>query len=199
MSKPVVAIDLDDVLTPHFEGLIQWYNAKYATNLTLEHNHPTDPTPWGTESVKEAVKRVHGYFDTENFKNEQPFEEVTRVLDQLSKNFDLVVITGRDHMIEDITSKWLKKHFPDIFNDVHFTAQYSLQGKSRSKKDVALSTNASYLIDDNLEAVIDANSVGIKGILFGNYPWNKSNKLPIGVVRCRDWLEVQGYLNNAQN
>ncbi|HET7827468.1 MAG TPA: hypothetical protein VFK97_01205, partial [Candidatus Saccharimonadales bacterium] len=66
-GKPTIAVDIDEVLAPHFQGLIDWYNAEHNTRLTLEHNHPNDPRPWGTSDYNEAIRRVQKYFDTPDF------------------------------------------------------------------------------------------------------------------------------------
>ncbi|HET9722013.1 MAG TPA: hypothetical protein VFP32_03220, partial [Candidatus Saccharimonadales bacterium] len=64
-SKTIIAVDIDDVLVPHAENLITWYNQKYGTKLTLAHNHSQDPKPWGAKTVEEAIKRVHEYIHSD--------------------------------------------------------------------------------------------------------------------------------------
>ena len=75
MDKPIIAVDIDEVLIPHFQGLMSWYNNEYGTSLTMAHNHTTDPRPWGTDNDAEAIGRVQRYFETDNFRQEQPFED----------------------------------------------------------------------------------------------------------------------------
>ena len=195
MKRPIIAIDIDEVLLPHFEGLIAWYNHKYGTDLTLAHNHPSDPRPWGTDSISEAIVRVQGYFQTESFRNEAPFEEAVEAMRRLSDDYELIVITARDVIIEQATRNWLAKNFDQVFREAHFTAHYSLTGMNRSKVDVAKEAGATYFIDDSLTTVLEVANAGIESILFGNYPWNQSKELPANVTRCRDWLAVQEYFN----
>lgn len=195
-NKPTIAVDIDEVLMPHFQSLIDWYNPKYGTQLTLGHNHPSDPRPWGTPDYSEAVKRVHGFFDTPNFLNSRPFKEAIGAINTLSKNYKMVVVTGRDTIIEDVTMGWLDKHFGELFAEAHFTARYSLDGSSRTKTDVCVAAGADYLIEDTIQDATQAAKAGIKAILFGNYPWNKTNKLPEGVIRLKNWQEVLEYFEN---
>ncbi len=197
MGKPIIAIDVDDVLLPHFEGLIAWYNAEYGTNLTTANNHPVDITPWGASSIDEAVKRVHSYFETEAFKNEKPYDATGPALDELDKNYELFIITGRDEVIEDTTRDWLQTYFPDVFKEVHFTSQYSLVGKSRSKAEVTALLNADYFIDDNLPAVTEVAASGVPSLLFGDYPWNETDSLPGNVTRVADWPAVLKYFDGS--
>ena len=195
MSKPVIAVDIDEVLLPHFQDLITWYNKKHGTRLTLDHNHPTDPRPWGTDSVPEAVRRVQQFFETPIFKNAQPFADAVAVLKHLSQTYTLVVVSSRDVIIEQSTRKWLDTHFAGLFTDAQFTARYSLEGKSRSKVAVSQLLRAKYLIDDELTVASEAAKVGIRVLLFGSYPWNQADTLPGGVRRCVDWLAVQEYFD----
>ncbi len=195
MTKPVIAIDVDDVLLPHFEGLVTWYNAEYGTNLTMANNHPVNITPWGADNIEEAVKRVHRYFETDAFKNEKPYEETGPALTELGENYELTIITGRDEAIEDITRDWLETYFPSVFKEVHFTSLYSLVGKSRSKAEVTALLSADYFIDDNLPAVTEVAASGVPSLLFGNYPWNEAENLPENVTRVADWAAVMEYFN----
>lgn len=195
MSKPVIAVDLDDVLTAHHDGMISWYNLTYGTELTLADVHSTNPKIWGVDSDEEAIKRVHAYFESDDFKNEKPFPEAIEVLTELSNKYDLIVITGRDYIIEEVTREWLAEHYVNLFRDVHFTAQYSLEGKSRSKTEIVQTEGVKYFIDDNLFAVSDIAKTGVPGIVFGDYPWNHDDQLPENVVRCQSWAEVKAYFD----
>jgi 5'(3')-deoxyribonucleotidase len=193
MAKPIIAVDIDDVLVPHFQDLIDWYNKKYGTHLTLAHNQKGDPKPWGVKTVEEAIKRVQGFFETPEFANPAPFKEAVAALKKLSQRYTLVVVTARDTLTEKITRDWLDKHFAKIFKEAHFTARYNLEGKARSKADVCQAVGAKYLIDDTPRNIIEAAEAGINCLLFGDYPWSKSMSLPANVIEVRNWDEVLEY------
>ena len=196
MKRKIVAVDVDDVLVPHFQDLVDWYNQTYGTKLTLAHNGRGDPKPWGAETVEEAIKRVGGFFDSNLFKDAKPFKEAVAAVNKLSKRFDLVVITARDTPIEAMTRDWLDKHFKDYFREAHFTARYNLDKKSSSKASVCASISASYLIDDTPNNLIESLEVGVKGLLFGDYPWSHTVKaLPASIVRVKDWPAVLRYFD----
>ncbi|OGL37287.1 hypothetical protein A3B63_01695 [Candidatus Saccharibacteria bacterium RIFCSPLOWO2_01_FULL_49_22] len=192
-AKPKIAVDIDEVLVPHFQDLIDWYNRKYGTKLTLTDNHPTDPEGWGTDDISEAIRRVHGFFETPEFLGLKPFKEPFAVLKELSDRYNLVVVTARDTVLEKITRDWLDEHFVDLFKEAHFTARFSLEGKSQTKTSVCLSIGAEYLVDDALDHCIDAAEHGIKALLFGDYPWNQASYLPPDVTRVKNWQEVLDY------
>ena len=194
-NKPIIAVDIDEVLVPHFQGLIDWYNDEYGTELTLKHNHPNDPRPWGTPDYGEAVRRVRKYFETPGFLDTRPFREAAGALKKLGLSYRLLVVTGRDTIIERVTRQWLDRHFKDLIEDAHFSARYSLEGKVRDKASVIVSTGADYLIDDDLSECEAAAKAGIRCLLFGEYPWNKVAELPAGITRVKNWQEVLEYFD----
>lgn len=201
MSKPVLALDIDDTLFDHFADIADWYNAKYGTYLTLANNHPrgdSELSAWKVSSIEEAVKRVHAFYETPQFINARPYREALRVLPRLSAIYDVVVVTARDiDILEEFTHKWLGEHLKGHYREVHFTGQYSLSGKTRTKQEVLESVGAEFLIDDSLPNCLEAVRAGAQGLLFGDYPWNSTTELPKGVTRVRDWTEVEAYFDVA--
>jgi uncharacterized HAD superfamily protein len=196
-SKQTIAVDIDEVLTPHFQDLINWYNATYNTSLTLLDNHPTDTKNWGTDSIVEAVQRVQKFFETQEFKKSQPFEEAKSAVNQLSRRYKMISITSRDTIIEQLTREWLNQHFPELFKEAHFAAMYSLDNKAKPKAEIARSVGVDFMIDDSLEHITNASKAGIIGLLFGNYPWNQTDELPSGVVRVQNWQAVLDYFDGV--
>jgi uncharacterized HAD superfamily protein len=198
MTKAIVAIDIDDVLVPHYQDLIDWYNEKYGTQLTMASNGNLDPTPWGTDVAEIAIKRVHGYFETETFRNEQPFPAAISAVKQLSEYRELVAITARDNMLKTFTEDWVSQYFGDTISTVRFTAKYSLEAKAESKTDVCLELGVQYLIDDSLSTAIKLSRAGVKVVLFGDYPWNQAEEVPANVTRCRNWAAVTEYFDGQR-
>jgi uncharacterized HAD superfamily protein len=194
-SKQTIAVDIDDVLVPHVEDLISWHNREYGTNMDLVHYHSRNPKDWGSETIEDAIKRVQRFFTTPDFLDAQPMESAAEVLAELSKRYNLIVITSRDNIIEDVTNDWLNNHFPEVFKEAHFTARFNLEGKSGKKSAVALDAKAKYLIDDTLENVIETAEAGIDVLLFGDYPWNQIEKLPERVTRVHNWTQVLEYFD----
>lgn len=193
MSKEIIAVDVDDVLVPHFEDLIAWYNREYGTSLQLSDNHSNDNAVWGTKTEREAIMRVERFYETDEFLNGQPALEAQEILKELNKRYDLIIITARDSKIEAATRNWIDAHFYQLFRIVHFTAQYSLDSPRLRKADICLESGAKYLIDDTPHHVLPAAKEGVNGVIFGDYPWNQTNELPENVVRCKDWPAVLEY------
>lgn len=57
-------------------------------------------------------------------------------LQRLRDTCDLVVVTSRQHIIQQPTLKWLSQHFPDTFAEVHFGNHWALSGTSRKKSEI---------------------------------------------------------------
>lgn len=197
MSKPVIALDIDDTLFDHFADIVIWYNAKYGTQLTLANNHPNGVEAlkqWNVSSIEQAVVRVHDFYNTPEFINAQPYQQALHVVPLLAERFHMVVVTARDvEVLEEFTHQWLQEYFSGLYREVHFTGQYNLNGKTRTKREVLAQIGAKYLIDDSLKNCLEAVSIGATGLLFGEYPWNSAEEVPAGIMRVRDWHAVEEY------
>lgn len=193
MKKSTIAVDIDEVLLPHFKDLILWYNSNFGTKLTEQDNHPTSLANWGTDSMEVAVKRVHRFYLTSEFRDAKPFPEAVAVLKKLVNDYEIIVVTARDTPFEQLTNDWLADHFEELFNSIHFTRQYSLEGKRREKSEVLLEQSVDFFIDDSLDNINKAAALGIESLLFGNYAWNQAINLSENVTRCKDWGAVEEY------
>jgi hypothetical protein len=56
-----------------------------------------------------------------------------------------------------------------------------------------------YLIDDQIKHCIGASGVGVKSLLYGDYPWNRDVNLPKSVERVSSWKEVEDYFERSKN
>lgn len=105
--------------------------------------------------------------------------------------FNLVVVTSRQLIIEQITREWLDRNFPkDTFSTIAFGNHYGKQGVETSKMELCRKLNARVLIDDSLDYVKEVAAAGMQALLFdldASYPWNRSEDLPDGVTRVTGW------------
>lgn len=199
MTKPVIALDIDDTLFDHFADIVVWYNKQYGTQLTLANNHPRGVKAlkeWDVDSVEQAVRRVHAFYETPEFVNARPYRGALKVLPRLAERFTIVIVTARDSdILETFTHQWLHEHLAGYYQEVHFTGQYNLRGKVRTKQEVLHAIGARYLIDDSLSNCLEAVAVGATGLLFGDYPWNSFRDVPETIVRVKDWHAVEAYFD----
>ena len=121
----MIGVDLDEVLGGFIPALCLWHNHVYETNLTAASFHSYRFCDvWGGTN-EEATDKVHAFFETTFFTELEPIEGAKEALTAIHDSFDLVVITSRQHVIQDKTREWLEKHFSGIFKEVMFGNHYS--------------------------------------------------------------------------
>ncbi len=150
---------------------------------------------WPTGSAEGAIV-------FENYKNQvtteiAPVSGAVEALGNLSTKYDVIIMTSRDITVEKITRGWLNRQFPDVFKDVHLLGNKYESVKYRPKAAVCKELGVFCLIDDSLRPIRETAAVGIKALLFGDYPWNQAKELPEGVTRAKNWQEVLEYFDAA--
>jgi hypothetical protein len=116
-------------------------------------------------------------------------------VDELSSDFDLVIVTARHPDYEKNTKAWINSHFENKFHDVIQIGHPDVVEKPQTKAEVCKAIGAIGLVDDSLGHVQKCAAQGLDGILFGDYPWNQSDELPEGVTRCVNWSAVLEHFN----
>jgi hypothetical protein len=53
-----------------------------------------------------------------------------------------VVVTSRQHVIQDVTLEWIDAHYSGLFEEVYFGNHFALTGTSRKKSDICRSIGA---------------------------------------------------------
>jgi len=61
----------------------------------------------------------------------------------MGSSHDLVVVTSRQHVIQDATLEWIDRHYPGLFQEVYFGNHFALEGVSRKKSDICRQVNVS--------------------------------------------------------
>lgn len=118
----------------------------------------------------------------------------------MSEAYDLVVVTSRQHVIQDQTLDWIDRNYPGIFHEVYFGNHWSLEGVSRKKSDICRAVGASVMIDDNTAYATECAAAGIHVFLYDwnhSYPWSKlppSASSDPFITIVRDWSDVEQQL-----
>lgn len=195
MLKPIIAVDIDDVLAIENEAVREFANQRYG-HAHKPEDYLVDGEYWGYWEYVQGVdeqegKRRYGEYMASGLKGHlKVMDGALEALTALKQQYDLVVVTSREAHLVDLTHDWLVRHFPGVFNHVEFVAVWT--GDTKGSKAVVCShLNASYLIDDNPEHLLLAAEAGIKGILFGSYGWSSSRQVPETVDRAANWQEVR--------
>jgi 5'(3')-deoxyribonucleotidase len=197
MTKPVIAVDLDDVLASSAQGFVDYSNQRWGTHLTIEDYSEHWGEMWGIDH-DETVKRAHEIYTAQIVKKFPRFDEAYSVLKKLSKHYALVITASRHRLVEQTTREWLHEHFNGIFKDVHLAGIWDKgmpteEAINLTKAELCQRLNAKYLIDDHPKHCFAAAQVGIKALLYGSYRWNRDVSLPKGVVRVKDWKSIEAF------
>ena len=173
-QKAVIAVDIDEVLTPGLPGLITWHNLNYGTTLHLNDFYTYEFHKILGGDRDSAIAKCVLYF--ESSEPTQPFADAIRVLNRLKQDYELIVVTSRmlKHKLQ--TEAWINRFFPNVFKSVSVCNLWRQTGNnlpSIKKSTACLELGAKYLIDDLPHYIEDATLNGISGLLFGEYPWNQ--------------------------
>lgn len=194
MSREVIAVDVDEVLFPFVSEFVKFDNAIYGGEVCAAQF-----STYAFEDVlkiplDESVERVYS-FNRADHAHIEPLEQARDALITLSERFDMVIVTARHPQFETNTSSWLQRHLDGFFSSLSHIGYAPLMEKPVKKVDVCRELGAMALIDDSVGHVSECAEAGIDGILFGDYPWNQTNELPAGVIRCKNWPAVLEYFN----
>jgi uncharacterized HAD superfamily protein len=199
MSKPIIAVDIDDVLANENEGMRQFINNAYGLSLTEQDYAASGPywgyweKVWGVDEA-EGRRRYQAYLDARVSKHHVVIDGAIESINELKKAYDLVVVTSRYDTLVDLTEAWLAKHFPAVFKQLEFVSVWSKSEKV-TKAMICKQIGAQYLIDDSVEHCTLAVDAGITALLFGDFGWNRTEKVSEHIVRVKDWQAVKRYFD----
>jgi 5'(3')-deoxyribonucleotidase len=199
MRKPIIAVDVDDVLADSTEFWRLEVNKRANINLQTEHWRVPGEYSKYYERIWEAhgvnhlisIDDIDGYMMTDQ-SGVRPVPDAIKTLRKLASTYELVVITARNSAQETATRKWLDAVYPDIFDQIYFT--WDAAGEtSRSKGEICAEIGASWLIDDYPGHCKSALEHGVRAVLYGTYGWHTD--MPMGVVHCKTWKDIEGYFD----
>jgi 5'(3')-deoxyribonucleotidase len=201
-TKPIIIVDIDDVISDYASSVVRFARRKYDKNFT----HDKMSENWGEMfniTPREWLKSYEQFLIEERFYKDPPIiDGAFGTLDKLKPEFSLVVLTSRPMFMRDDTLKWLGDNFPGIFNETLFANiydKYNDDGSNLStltkhtKAEMCQEIGAAYLIDDQPKHCNGAAKIGVKSLLFGDYSWNRNVEIVDGVVRVADWSKVADY------
>lgn len=173
-KRPVVAVDVDEVLGRFVLQLCAFHNGTYGTSLTPENFKCYNfHEVWGG-TREQADSKMRMFFTSSYFlegnagRGIPVIEGAAEVLRKNSQRFELHVVTSRQHVIEEHTRAWIDNFYPGIFGrNIHLGNHYSDQGVVRSKSDLCRSIGAVAIIDDNLNYATECAAAGFRTFLFG--------------------------------
>jgi len=198
MNKPIVAVDVDDVLAANAAGFIAFSNKQWGMNLTIEDYMEDWATVWGTD-LKESERRAMEFFDSGSLSLYGHYPEARATLQHMAQSFELVVVTSRRVFLKPETDAWLERCFPGVFSETYYAGIWDNpdeRSHMMTKTDVLVSIKAQYLIDDQPKHCFAAAEHGVQAVLYGDYKWNRIEvDMPQGVHPAKGWEDVGHYFD----
>ncbi|MEK7562004.1 MAG: hypothetical protein AAB541_04045 [Patescibacteria group bacterium] len=197
MPKPIIAVDIDDVLAANAEGFVKFSNKRWGTNLTIDDYDEHWGKVWQVDQ-QEWEKRNEDYVNLRVMRTYRHFDEAKPVLKKLNSRYKLVIVTSRRIQQKADTLDWIKRYFKDTFEEIYFSGIWDKIQHSANdvtKLDMIKQLKVNYLIDDQPKHCFAATEAGITALLFGDYKWNHNIELKPRMIRAKNWQEVLEYFD----
>lgn len=196
MSRPLIAVDIDDTLADSTELIRLNVNKKYDVDISKEA-YRSKGQYWG---YYERVWAEHGLSlvldDLDDMIGELAkaplLPSAALAIKQLYEQFDIVLITTRRKEKAKVTKQWVENTFAGMDIEVHFSEAHKDESKM-TKGQICKHIGARYLIDDSVDHCKSAQHEGVTPILFGQYGWHDA--APNTINRCKDWPSVLDYFS----
>ena len=189
-----VAVDLDGVLFDFLNPFCIFYNQRHGTNFTINDLTTYHFLKIFQKPEKEFRTDMNDFYQSPLFRDLPLIRGAKRGIRHLSQNNLLVVVTSRPDHTSPVTLNSLRKHFPNIFSEVHFTSQYGGNGRHEKKSDYCANHRYSVIIEDVAEYANECAEKEIKAFLLTR-PWNEKEPLHENVIRVGDWPELITRMN----
>ena len=195
MKKPIIALDVDDVLSSTAQTIIDYGNKKWGHSHTIHDFDEKLADMWRVDP-EEGNRRWTEFMNSGHLETLIPIPEARLVLENLRSSYTFIAVTSRRESLIGITELWLDRNYPGIISEVHSAGIYGRNlpdAHLLTKADKLVSLGADFLIDDQPKHCIGATEAGIQSILFGGYPWQTSVTVPNRVAKCGNWRAVANY------
>ena len=176
----IIGVDFDNVLFPSMETVLDIYNLRHKTHISI-----ADLTTYRFSDCLESsvANELIGYF------NEKVLYDCLWPIKHSINTINTLVGMGHKVLIATATDSqnlvWKEELLAKFFPIIPKEDVIKIHKKELLKLDV--------LIDDCLEHLINSSA---EKICF-NYPWNRSDK-DYGIYRVDSWDEVVNIINNLE-
>ena len=203
-TKPIIAIDIDDVLSSSAKAFVEFSNERWGTTLEPDDYDEDWARMWELDGANaehlEIVKTRGNEILTYSVPRMDHTPDAYEVLKQLREHYTLIVVTSRRTNLKADTLAWIKERYAGIFEDdtIYFTGFYddlTTSSWAKTKGDILRDLNVSYLIDDQVKHCNSAAVHDIKALQFGGFGPQVSQPVHELVVRVKTWNEILEYFN----
>lgn len=187
-GKRCLLLDCDELVPETIKDALRWHNRVYGTSCALDDRlkNYSYAEGWGC-SKEEESERVAAWLEQYDPLAVGIVPGAIEGVKRLSETWDIAVVSSRaPHMVSK-TVALFRHYLPGAVCAVFHVGWGELA--SCDKGHVARCTGAVAGVDDlpaHAESYVRA---GIRGIVFGCYPWN-AKPLPPGVEHTPTWLHL---------
>lgn len=171
----IFCVDMDNVLLPHQERIVEIYNDKYGTNYTV--NDFTEYDAASTLGIDGAEKMRQIYSDPNVYDSLVPLKGAKNVMQRLvNAGHQVYIVTDAIPCTWERKVNWIKQYFPFIGEGYII----SMKHKWLFRCDV--------MIEDRLETLLKGHHYERICI---DASWNRDVRDEVyGIYRCRNWDDV---------
>jgi 5'(3')-deoxyribonucleotidase len=188
-KKRKLFLDFDQTTGDSITTVCNLYNIDYCNKIGFIKAKPHLVTEWNFSGQCNLInkKKIDKYFSSKRFFEDVQFiENAKSIIDELSKTFDIYIVSMGGFKNLYLKRKWCNKNLPYAkFIGCNFLLHKDKRHIRMSKDDV--------FIDDSLNNLINS-SCGTR-LLYGDvYDWNCKNE-ELGLFRrCWNWTEIYNHL-----
>lgn len=193
-------LDFDSTMCDSIFSYCSVYSTLYKNAKDYKKPNPTKVKKYSLKDECPLVEDPLSIFNMKLFfELLKPFDNAVEIIETLSKQFDIYVVSVCQPMNAFYKEQYIREHFKGI---KQFVPLISFDGTCEMQKGEIISSDFSIVVDDhmgNLES-FTTNNIKTRGtiptnfnIIFGKeYEWNSQN--PNSYPRCLNWLEVYDYI-----
>lgn len=192
--KPVVAVDFDDVIANFNAAFSAFHNRVYGTRVEYNRIFSHDMHLVYECEESEIPARLDAFYESPEHGNMVPIENVWSALTELSRRFEIHVVTNRPASRHVETWNWIDRWTPSVISDVHFTNLYGgiEYSEKQPKSHVCKSIGARVLVEDAFKHAFEVAETGIH-VLMPHRPWNIGLMAP-KITRITSWNQAVVFL-----
>ena len=171
-----IGIDIDGVISDFVTSFRVVVKERYGIEFGYEDIREHDLYKVLGISEKEALELIIATFDYDI--NTQP--DAVDCIKKLKKNHEIIIVTARPKITEEITKKWLKEK-GIAYDKLIFITE--------GNKHQAVNEGFDVIIDDHLKEIIRWFEK-VPLVLIYNHPWNKSLNIKNNFERVFNWKNI---------
>lgn len=193
----VVGFDIDETLADLMTGMIDFLNARGYNVPSRDGTHSFDLWKvWNCER-EESFRRVEEYQKSGGYRILNRIEGALEVVREIKRRgHRLVAITSRPAFAVADTEEWMAENFPDCFEGIYYSQQYSKLVISNpvTKGDLCAQFGVGLYVEDAHHHALEVAQKGTDVCWLYKQPWNPTTFMKHERVKLVD--NIQGVLEH---